>query len=112
MFNLISKLPFDAVPRRSCKSRGAGSLLTQARVRALAAAAQKEKVSQRHSFEAKFNALLKAAEAFAAKYNEGRGEVWPQREAIALQKALADLQGVPELKRHTSTGVLTLLPNG
>ena len=92
MFNLILSCLLMQYPADPLRAAEQAQLLMQAHSRALAAAAQKVKVSQRQSFEAKFNALLKAAEAFAAKYNEGLGEVWPQREAIALQKALADLQ--------------------
>ena len=51
-------------------------------------------------FEEKFNALVKAMEAFSRKYNEGNGQVWPQQEASALRKALANLQKLPEIQTN------------
>ena len=100
MFNLILSCLLMQYPADPVRAAEQAQLLLQHQTRGLAAGAQQEMVLQRHSFEAKFNALLKAAKAFATKYNEGRGDVWPQREAIALQRALADLQKESALRTN------------
>jgi hypothetical protein len=104
MFTLILSCLLLQYPADPVRGAEQAQLLIQAHARALAAAAQQEKVLQRHSFEAKFNAFLKAAEAFARKYNEGRGDVWPQREAVALRKALAELQKESALRTNNVRG--------
>lgn len=104
MFKLIVGLllmQYNADPIRTAEQ---APLVVEARSRALANVNRRQREWQRHSFEEKFNALVKAAGAFASQYNKSDGDVWPQKEAKALSKALVDLQGVPELKRHTSPG--------
>jgi hypothetical protein len=43
-------------------------------------------------FEAKFRALVSAANNFIRQYNEGNGSVWPQREAEELGRAMGKVQ--------------------
>lgn len=49
-------------------------------------------------FQQKFNRLVDAVEAFGRKYNEGKGHVWPKREADALREALTELAALPEFQ--------------
>jgi hypothetical protein len=49
-------------------------------------------------FEQKLNRLVDAIEAFGKKYNDGKGSVWPKREADALRNAPAELQELPEFE--------------
>jgi hypothetical protein len=47
---------------------------------------------QRREFESRFNQLIAAVTKFTRQYNEGRGSVWPKREADELGKAMRKLQ--------------------
>ena len=38
------------------------------------------------------NQLVAAVDSFANEYNEGKGTIWPQREADKLRKAMRQLQ--------------------
>jgi hypothetical protein len=53
---------------------------------------------QRH-FAAMFNQLVEALNNFATRYNEGRGTVWPKREADKLRKAMHQVQQFEKLLR-------------
>ncbi|HLK51131.1 MAG TPA: hypothetical protein VKT49_23475 [Bryobacteraceae bacterium] len=54
-------------------------------------AATPQSQEERRRFEEKFNRLVSAMEDFQREYNASRGQVWPQREAEALKKAIKDL---------------------
>jgi hypothetical protein len=43
-------------------------------------------------FSARFNHLVDAVSDFSKRYNEGKGAVWPHREAVKLRKALQELE--------------------
>jgi hypothetical protein len=47
---------------------------------------------QQRQFAAMFNQLVEAVNNFANRYNEGRGTVWPKREADKLRKAMRQVQ--------------------
>jgi hypothetical protein len=47
---------------------------------------------QQRQFAAMFNQLVEALNNFANRYNEGRGNVWPKREADKLGKAMRQIQ--------------------
>jgi hypothetical protein len=47
---------------------------------------------QQRQFAAMFNQLVEAVNHFANRYNEGRGTVWPKREADKLGKAMRRIQ--------------------
>ena len=47
---------------------------------------------ERREFELRFNALARAFDSFTTTYNDGRGNVFPQKEAVALQKAMDEFQ--------------------
>ena len=47
---------------------------------------------ERLEFEERFNRLIAAAAAFTEQYNRGKGQLWPQKEADALRKAMTKLQ--------------------
>ncbi len=49
---------------------------------------------RRRFFEQKFNRLVDAVTEFAKEYNGGKGNVWPQREADRLRKAMLELQSL------------------
>ena len=52
---------------------------------------------QRHLFEQRFQKLVDALQRFSDKYTQGRGHVWPLREAEALRKAYRNLErSMPE----------------
>ncbi len=98
MFKVIFSLlliQYNADPIRTAEQ---APKMVQAQARAIAEANKRQEAWQRRTFEERFNALVKAAGAFAERYNESGGNVWPQREATALDKALADLQKTRELK--------------
>src|SRR5262245_44968269 len=50
-----------------------------------------DELEKRH-FEERFNTLVNALQSFAKEYNKGHGNVWPLRQAEALQKACHDLE--------------------
>uniref|UniRef100_Q02AP8 Uncharacterized protein n=1 Tax=Solibacter usitatus (strain Ellin6076) TaxID=234267 RepID=Q02AP8_SOLUE len=47
---------------------------------------------QQRQFALKFNRLVDAVADFAKVYNQGKGSVWPQREADKLRKAMHQIQ--------------------
>ena len=47
---------------------------------------------QQQQFALKFNQLVDAVANFAKVYNQGKGSVWPQREADKLRKAMRQIQ--------------------
>lgn len=47
---------------------------------------------QQRQFALKFNQLVDAVAGFAKAYNQGKGTVWPQREAGRLRKAMRQIQ--------------------
>ena len=49
---------------------------------------------QRRQFETKFNQLVNAVADFGQQYNQGKGAVWPRREADRLRKAIREIQQV------------------
>jgi hypothetical protein len=46
-----------------------------------------------------FNQLVEAVNNFASRYNEGRGTVWPKREADKLRRAMHQVQQFEKLLR-------------
>jgi hypothetical protein len=56
---------------------------------------------QQRNFELKFNQLVDAIANFAKQYNQGKGRVWPQREAKRLQNAMIELQALEKSLRVT-----------
>jgi hypothetical protein len=49
---------------------------------------------QKWRFEQKFNQLVEAIAKFSKQYNQGKGQVWPAREAEQLRKAMQELQTI------------------
>ena len=47
---------------------------------------------QRQEFERRMNAVIGALAKFTEAYNRDQGQVWPDREAKMLRKALSELQ--------------------
>src|SRR4051812_3631934 len=47
---------------------------------------------QQREFADKFNQLIEAINGFANRYNEGKGNVWPRREADKLRKAWRQME--------------------
>ena len=61
---------------------------------------------QQRNFELKFNQLVDAIANFAKQYYQGKGQVWPQREAEKLRNAMAELQALEKsLKGAPSAAV-------
>lgn len=54
--------------------------------------AQSVQENRQREFETKFNQLVEAVATFATRYNEGKGTVWPKREADRIRKAIRQLQ--------------------
>jgi hypothetical protein len=54
---------------------------------------------QQRQFAAMFNQLVEAVNNFASRYNEGRGTVWPKREADKLRRAMHQVQQFEKLLR-------------
>jgi hypothetical protein len=48
--------------------------------------------ARRAMFERKYQALVKAMNAFAEKYNDSKGNTWPVKEVEAVRKAFRDLE--------------------
>lgn len=48
--------------------------------------------ARRSEFERRYQALVKAMNSFAEKYNRGKGDIWPTKEAAAVRKAFQDLE--------------------
>src|SRR6266571_2653198 len=47
---------------------------------------QARQKTRRREFAVRFNQLVAAVDSFANEYNEGKGTIWPQREADKLRK--------------------------
>lgn len=63
---------------------------------------QTRKLVARHrqqQFEKKFEALSKAMNEFARRYRESDGQVWPQREAENVRKAMRELENTETVFR-------------
>ena len=58
--------------------------------------------SETQDFEVRFNALTRALDDFMKVYNDGRGQVWPRKEAAALEKAMAEVQRTSTWKQGHS----------
>jgi hypothetical protein len=65
----------------------------QAETRAHAETTDRKVLAERKRFEAKYEALGRAMDAFTLAYNAGRGHIWPMKEAEALAKAIRELEG-------------------
>jgi hypothetical protein len=57
-------------------------------------------------FEQKFNQLVDAVAKFSKQYNQGKGQVWPKREAEKLGKAMRELQTVAKSLRDDQSPVI------
>jgi hypothetical protein len=55
---------------------------------------------QRRQFLEKYNQLVQALEAFSKRYNEGKGNIWPQHEVDNLRKAMHQIQQVESSLRE------------
>jgi len=54
----------------------------------------------RLEFKNKWETLVEAVEGFAAEYNDGKGQVWPEKKAAALREAMKALeQSEPRLRK-------------
>ncbi len=53
-----------------------------------------QKALQQRQFVESYNRLVDAISSFAAEYNAGNGQVWPQRQVEKLRKAMRDLQSM------------------
>ena len=62
---------------------------------------------ERRVFEGKFNDLIKAVSRFVDQYNEGKGNIWPKREADKLEKAMRSLQKSLGSYRRPAPGAKT-----
>ncbi len=96
----------------------AGSVMDPTRATEIAAMAvsaktkvllSKEEISkaEQQLFSDRFNRLIVAMQAFADDYNGGRGSVWPQKKADAMEKAFRDLQKTQSWKRALASTDLT-----
>jgi len=54
-------------------------------------------------FEDRFNGLVFALAGFAKEYNQGKGMVWPHREADKLRKAIRQFQSFEKSMRDDPT---------
>ena len=57
-------------------------------------------------FEDKFNELVFALAGFAKEYNQGKGIVWPHREAGKLRKAMRQFQSFEKSMRNDPTAAI------
>jgi hypothetical protein len=62
--------------------------------RTLETAARTVRQEQQQLFTVRFNELVSAMSAFSKRYQDGRGAVWPKREAERVAKAMRQLQAV------------------
>jgi hypothetical protein len=76
------------------KSAESAEMLLEQRIRDGDREAAARAEQRRRQFERRFNRLVDAVAVFAAKYNQGKGRVWPHREAERLRKAMRDLQAM------------------
>jgi hypothetical protein len=53
-------------------------------------------------FEQRYNNLVEAVARFSRSYNGGKGALWPAKDALALQKAMRELQEIPGWKKPGS----------
>ena len=88
-FAQLSPLPVDTIQQAEVQRR---MLLDRSKqyerdMKAMKSLQQKE-------FALKFNQLVDALYGFAVQFNEGKGSVWPQREAAKLRKAMHQLEEV------------------
>ena len=60
--------------------------------------------AERRLFEERFNALVQAVELFGKQYNDGKGHLWPKREADQLRKALTELQELSAFRAKSKEG--------
>jgi hypothetical protein len=55
--------------------------------------------ARRAQFEKRYQELVEAMNAFAKKYNDSKGNVWPAKEAEAIRKALKRIEDLgPEFQ--------------
>ncbi len=64
---------------------------------------QQRATQERRDFEARFNALARAVDAFTSAYNAGQGHVWPQKEARGLAKALCEMERTSTWRQATQS---------
>lgn len=50
--------------------------------------------TRRAEFERRYQKLVAAMNTFSEKYRQANGEVWPQKEAVAVRKAFRALERV------------------
>jgi hypothetical protein len=77
------------------------ALLGSIKSRGRDARAQQE--DQQRQFSAMFNQLVEAMNNFANRYNEGKGTVWPKREADRFGKAMRQIQQFEKSLRDQPT---------
>jgi hypothetical protein len=61
---------------------------------------------QQRQFALKFNQLVDAVANFARVYNQGKGTVWPQREADKLRKAMHQIEQLEKSLRDDPKAAL------
>ncbi len=61
---------------------------------------------QQRQFALKFNQLVDAVASFAKVYNQGKGSVWPQREADKLRKAIHQIEHLEKSLRDDPKAAL------
>lgn len=79
-----------------------GIALARARQHELEMRARQQE--QQRQFALKFNQLVDAVASFAKAYNQGKGTVWPQREAEKLRKAMRQIQQLEKSLRDDLKG--------
>jgi hypothetical protein len=67
---------------------------------------------QQRQFALVFNQLVEAVNNFANRYNQGRGSVWPKREADKLRKAMRQIQQLEKWLRDEPVPLPAAEPQG
>ncbi len=67
---------------------------------------QARQQEQQRQFALRFNQLVDAVASFAKVYNEGKGTVWPQREAEKLRKAMHQIEQLEKSLRDDPKAAL------
>ena len=77
--------------------------LKQKAQEAATVAAQKDRERRtRLEFEQRFDTLVVAIHDFAIEYNKAKGQVWPQKHADNLQKAMKNFESTPGWKSYVA----------
>lgn len=80
------------------RSAQVAELATKARIQEHEDTTRRRADAEWRLFEQRFNTLVKAVELFGKRYNDGKGHLWPKREADELRRALAQFQELPAFR--------------